>query len=121
MERVLLKSKISGAVVTAANVSSDLPSEDALYLDREIMKRADIWPFERVEVCNLENGARFMAYVSPAEAGSGTLALSGACAYLAQAGSRLLIHSHVMINEAELSKYAPRLVTLEGKNRLRNA
>jgi len=120
MERILLKSKINGAVVTAASVQSDAQSDDALYLDREIMKRADIWPFERVEICNLENGARFMAYVSPADAGSGILALSGACAFLAQVGSRVSILTHIILGETDLPKYAPRLVVLEAKNRLRN-
>ncbi|MFN4197249.1 MAG: aspartate 1-decarboxylase, partial [Caldimicrobium sp.] len=58
MFRKLLKVKIHQAKVTDKN----LHYEGSLTLDKELMEKAGLLPFESVWVFNLNNGARFETY-----------------------------------------------------------
>lgn len=111
----MLKSRIHQATVSEAQSQG----EDCLYLDREIMKKADLWPFELVEVCNHDNGARFRIPVQDLEPGSGRVVVQGAAAHLARPGQKLTVLSFVQLSEAELAAYRPRTVVLDGRNQLR--
>ena len=65
--RYMLKSKIHRAIVT----DSDLHYEGSITLDTLLMEAADIRPYERLEVLNINNGARFQTYAIQAGRGSG--------------------------------------------------
>ena len=104
----MLKSKITGAKVT----TSVLEGEGSLVLDRELMKRADLWPFERVEVSSTENGARFSTTLVEAEAGSGIVKVTGPDAFLIKEGHRIVITAYVQLSEHELGHFRPRVIVL---------
>ena len=53
MRRTMCKSKIHRAVLTGA----DLHYEGSLTLDRALMDAADIVPFEKVQVVNVNTGS----------------------------------------------------------------
>ena len=76
MLRVMMKSKIHRASVTQA----DLHYEGSLTISGELMKAADILPYEMVHVYNVTNGERFETYALEGEAGSGIICLNGAAA-----------------------------------------
>lgn len=82
MYRFMLKSKIHRAVLTDA----DLNYVGSITIDRELLEAADILPYEKVQVVNNNNGARFETYVIEGEAGSGEICLNGAAARLGQPG-----------------------------------
>ena len=67
MRRELCKSKIHGATVTEAN----LYYEGSLTLDMDLADAADLVPYERVQVVNINNGSRLETYILPGERGSG--------------------------------------------------
>jgi aspartate 1-decarboxylase len=104
----MLKSRLHPVVVTAVEAAS----EDCLYLDRAYMKRADLWPFERVDALNASNGARFSILVLEAPEGSRQVRLAGAAAALARPGHVLTLTSYVTLSENELVTYRPRLINL---------
>ena len=113
MRRELCKSKIHGATVTEAN----LYYEGSLTLDTELMEAADLVPYERVQVVNINNGARLETYLLPGEPGSGAVHLNGAAARLGAVGDRVILISYAHYDESELDGHEPRVVFVDEHNR----
>ncbi|WP_461831737.1 aspartate 1-decarboxylase [Aquifex sp.] len=112
MLRPMLKSKIHRLTVTDA----DLHYEGSLSLDEYLMELADLKPFERIDVYNINNGARFQTYVIPAPRYSGEVKLNGAAARLGHKGDLIIIASYAYYSEEELEHYSPKLIFVDGKN-----
>lgn len=115
MKRTFLKSKIHRASVT----EDDLDYEGSLGLDEDLMKAADLLPYERVDVYNVTNGERFATYLVKAEKGSGTVAVYGAAALKARAGDKVIIASYALIDEDEMDFFMPKVVLVDDRNRIK--
>lgn len=113
MQRTMLKSKIHRATVTDAN----LEYEGSITIDKDLLKQSDIWVFERVEVYNIDNGARFATYAIEGAAGSGTICVNGAAAHLVRPGHKVIIASYVTMQESDIPNYRQRIVLVDSKNR----
>ena len=113
MQRTLLKSKIHRATVTQA----DLEYEGSVTIDSSLLAAADILEHERIEVYNIDNGERFSTYAIPGPAGSGVICINGAAAHLARPGHKVIIASYVVLNEAELAVFRPRVILVDEANR----
>lgn len=114
MKRFFLKSKIHRASVTAI----DMDYEGSIALDEELMKAADLEPFEKVDVYNVSNGERFSTYVIKAEKGSRTVGVYGAAAHKAKAGDTLIIAAYALFDDGEIDFFTPKVVLLNGENRI---
>ncbi len=114
MKRWMLKSKIHRVKITGA----ELHYEGSLSLDIELMEAADLKPFEKIDVYNINNGARFSTYVIPAERYSGEVRLNGAAARLGQAGDLIIIVSYSIYDDKELEEYKPILVYVNESNKI---
>ena len=90
MQRIMLKSKIHRACVTDAN----LDYEGSLSIDEDLMKAADILPYEQIKIYNIFNGARFDTYAIAGPAGSGEICLNGAAARMGARGDLIIIVSY---------------------------
>ena len=112
MQIQLLKSKIHRAAVTDANVNY----EGSITIDRELMDRVAMRPYERVLCGNLANGERFETYAIPGEAGSGAIILNGATAHLGKVGDRLTIMSFATVDDTAAVDWRPNVIVLGGKN-----
>ncbi len=110
MLRELLKSKIHRATVTEA----DLNYVGSLTVDKKLLKAADILPYEKVSVVNVNNGLRFETYVIQGET-PGVICVNGAAARLAEPGDKLIIMTYGRFTEEELKDYSP-LVVLVGED-----
>ena len=115
MQRVLLRAKIHRATVTG----SDLNYEGSLTVDRDLMEAAAMVPFEQVKVYNINNGERFDTYVIPGPAGSGTIELNGAAARKGHTGDLIIIACYCLVDESALDGFAPRILLLDGANRIK--
>jgi len=113
MQRVMCKSKIHRATVTGA----DLNYEGSITIDALLMEAADIVEYERVQVVNINNGARFETYAMRGEPGSGAIVLNGAAARLAHPGDQVIIISYASYEASELEDFEPRLVFVDAQNR----
>jgi len=113
MQRVMCKSKIHRATVTGA----DLNYEGSITIDALLMEAADIVEYERVQVVNINNGARFETYAMRGEPGSGAIVLNGAAARLAHPGDQVIIISYANYEASELQGFEPRLVFVDAQNR----
>ncbi len=108
----LLKSKIHRAQVTAAN----LDYEGSLTIDRDLMDKVGMLPYERILCSNMANAARFETYAIPGERGSGSIILNGAAAHLGKSGDRLTIMSFTEVDAAEAKFWKPRVIVLGERN-----
>ncbi len=116
MLRTVLKSKIQRVSVTEAN----LYYEGSITIDAELMERADIAENEKVEVLNLNNGHRLETYAIKGKAGSGVVCLNGPAARGACVGDQVIILTYVLAEDKEAQKLKPRIVTVDGRNRVKD-
>ncbi|NLX87657.1 MAG: aspartate 1-decarboxylase [Clostridiales bacterium] len=110
----VLKSKLHRAVVTDA----DLNYVGSITIDEALMEAADIVPFEKVQVVNNNNGARFETYVIKGERGSGTICVNGAAARLVQKGDVVIILSYCSVSREEAADVRPTIVLLDEQNKI---
>ena len=108
----VLKSKIHRGEVTAAN----LDYEGSMTIDRDLMDRVGLLPYEKILCSNLANAARFETYAIPGERGSGQIVLNGAAAHLGKAGDRLTIMSFTDVELGEAKFWKPHVIVLGEKN-----
>jgi aspartate 1-decarboxylase len=106
MQRVMLKSKIHRATVT----DSDLHYVGSITIDPQLLEAADILEHEQVSVVDVDNGARFETYTIAGERGSGEMKVNGAAARLVHRGDTIIVISYAQYDEADLERYAPRVV-----------
>jgi aspartate 1-decarboxylase len=116
MRRILCKSKIHRATLTGA----DLNYEGSLTLDRALMDAADMLPYERVQVVNVNNGARLETYLIPGEANSGIVQLNGAGARLGAPGDVVILMTYAEYEDTEVdTSFTPTVVQVDERNRIR--
>ena len=112
--RAMLRSKIHRARVTEVNVDY----EGSITIDKNLMEAADILPYERVDVLNINNAARFSTYAIEGNRGSGQICLNGAAARLAAKDDIVIILSYHDVPEDEAATVTPRLVYVDSENRI---
>jgi aspartate 1-decarboxylase len=117
MKRELLKAKIHKATVT----ETVRDYQGSLLLDEDLMKAADMIPYEKVDVYNISNGERFSTYLIRGEKGSGAVGVYGAAAHKAKVGDTLIIASYVLLDEDEIEFFMPRILILDSQNRIKEA
>ena len=114
MQRTLLKSKIHRVTVMEA----DLEYEGSITIDRDLMDAADMNEYEQVHIFNVTNGHRFVTYVIEGGRGSGDICVNGAAGHLAKKGDILIVASFSAYNEAECMVHSPKLVYVDGANKI---
>lgn len=114
MIREMMKSKLHRARVTDAN----LKYMGSITIDKKLMEAADLIPFEKVQVLNINNGARFETYVIEGEHGTGTICLNGAAARLVQLDDEVIIISYAMVPAKDINSFKPRIVFLDETNQI---
>jgi aspartate 1-decarboxylase len=110
----ICKSKIHRVKVTDA----DLNYEGSITIDEKLLKAANLLPYEKVQVVNLNNGERFETYILVGKAGSGIICLNGPAARLGQKGDLLIVISYCHMESGEAKKYKPTIVYVDDKNRM---
>lgn len=99
----VVKSKIHNVTITEAN----LRYVGSITIDENIMLAANIIENEKVQVVNVNNGARLETYVIKGAKGSGVICLNGAAARLAQVGDVVIIISYASMDFEEAKKFKP--------------
>ena len=114
MFRTLFKSKLHRATVTEACLNY----VGSITIDEDLMDAADIMINEKVQVVDINNGARLETYAIPGLRGSGVICLNGAAARLVQPGDKVIIITYVMLDEREAKEWKPRVAFLDDANRI---
>jgi aspartate 1-decarboxylase len=114
MQREMLKSKIHRVTVTQA----ELYYEGSITVDKDLLKAADILPYEKVQVLNFNTGSRIDTYTIEGESGSGTICLNGPAARLGNVGDEVIIVSYIHLPESDAKKFKPKVVLVDKKNKI---
>ena len=112
--REMLRGKIHRARVTDANLNY----EGSITIDEALMEAADILPYEKVHVVDVDNGARLETYTIVGKRNSGVICLNGAAARLVQPGDKVIIIAYNIVTEEEAKNVKPKLVFVNEKNRI---
>ena len=107
--RVICKSKIHHAVVTAA----DLKYVGSVSIDESLMRLTRIAEGEQVSLWNINNGQRIETYAIPLPAGTGQIVVNGAAARHFQPGDRVIIVAFCLTDEP----VAPQMIVVDQQNR----
>ncbi|MGW1377986.1 aspartate 1-decarboxylase [Streptomyces sp. NPDC002446] len=114
MYRTLMKSKIHRATVTQA----DLHYVGSVTVDSDLMKAADLLPGEKVDIVDIDNGARLSTYVIEGPAGSGVIGINGAAARLISPGDLVILIAYAAMTDAEAASFVPHVVFVDEHNAL---
>jgi len=115
MIRTLLKSKIHRATVTDVNIDY----EGSLGIDVDLMKGANILPYELVQVYNIHNGERFETYAIEEAPGSGTISLKGAAARKGARGDLIIIPCFTTIDDQNIKDFKQAIIIVDEANRVK--
>ena len=110
------KAKIAHATVTEA----ELYYEGSITIDEDLLKSVDILPGEKVEVLNLNNGARLETYTIAGKAGSGQICLNGPAARSGVVGDKVIILSYALMDQNDAKNYKIKVIYLDENNHVRN-
>ena len=116
MLRIMLRSKIHRVAVTQC----DLTYEGSCGIDMDLLDAANIIPFEKIEIYNVNNGERFATYAIPGERGTGEISLNGAAARRAHLGDLLIICTYAPMTAEEAKTYEPKVVFVDDNNKFKS-
>ncbi|MDJ1171754.1 aspartate 1-decarboxylase [Roseofilum sp. BLCC_M154] len=108
----MLKSKLHRVKVTEAQ----LYYEGSITVDEELLKKANILAYEKVQVVNVNNGSRLETYTIPGEWGSRTICLNGPAARMNSVGDEVIIIAYAQMTEEEALLHHPKVIRVDKKN-----
>jgi aspartate 1-decarboxylase len=112
MLKCVLNSKIHKAIIT----QTDLYYVGSITIDRNLMDAVGLTEFEKVEVFDIQNGARFETYVIEGERGSGIIGVNGAAARLVHLHDEVIIVNYAWLTPEEMTVHTPQIIIAEEKN-----
>jgi aspartate 1-decarboxylase len=112
MTITMFKAKLHRLRVTEA----DLYYEGSITIDEELLEAAGILPYEKVQVVNVNNGARLETYTIPGEPGERTVCLNGPAARLAATGDQVIVISYAEMTPEEAESHEPNVVLVDENN-----
>ena len=112
MTITMFKAKLHPLRVTQA----ELYYEGSITIDQDLLDAAGILPYEKVQVVNVNNGARLETYTIPGAPGSRIVCLNGPAARLAAAGDEVIVISYAQLQPEEARRHRPRVVLVDERN-----
>ncbi len=109
----VLKSKIHRATITQA----ELHYVGSITLDEDLMEAANLIENEKVQVLNVNNGARLETYVIKGMRGSGTVCMNGPAARLMMVGDVVIVISYASMDFEKAKSFRPAIVFPDNQNR----
>ena len=106
MQIEVVKSKIHQATVKGA----DLNYIGSITIDEVLMEASNIIEGEKVQIVNINNGARLETYAIRGERNKGEICLNGPAARKVQKGDLIIIISYAHMNFEEAKSFKPTLI-----------
>lgn len=108
----ILKSKIHRATVTEARIDY----VGSITIDCDLLKKANILPYEKVLVVSLDSGQRLETYVIEGEPGSRKICMNGAAARRIIKGDKIIIMSFCLLEAEQAKTFKPAIVHVDEHN-----
>ena len=106
----MLKSKIHRATVTGA----ELDYTGSVAIDPALCKAVGLREYEKVDVLDIDNGARLTTYVILGDPGE--VCVNGAAARLVHKGDRVIICAYAQLDESEAEHFRPKIALVNEHN-----
>ena len=114
MTREMFKSKIHFATITMA----ELYYEGSITIDKKLLDAADMLPYEKVQVVNVNNGSRMETYILEGPADSGMICLNGPAARLGSVGDKVIVITYSHMSNEEAKKHKPKIILVDNSNKV---
>jgi len=114
MDIEILKSKVHRIVITEANLNY----VGSLTLDEDLMDAANMIVNEKIQVVNVNTGARIETYLLAGKRGSGICCLNGPAARSGTVGDIVIVISYARMGFDEARKFKPWVVFPRDGNKL---
>ncbi len=108
-----LKTMVSGKIHRARVTAADLHYVGSITIDEDLLDAAGIDAYERVQVVDIDNGARLETYTIPGARGSGEIQLNGAAARLVQPGDLVIVMAYVQVSVPVPADWHPKVVLVD--------
>ncbi len=109
----MLKAKIHRATVTEAR----LDYVGSISIDEDLLKESGILEYEKVQIVNVNNGARFETYTIATKQ-KGMICLNGAAARLVQNKDKIIIMAYANLDEKEALNFKPKVIFVDDDNKI---
>ena len=110
----MLKGKIHRATVKQAA----LDYVGSITIDVDLLEASGIIEYEKVQIVDVNNGARFETYAIAGERGSGMICLNGAAARCVQPNDKIIIMCYCDLDEEEAKAHKPKVVFVDDENKI---
>ena len=110
----MLKGKIHRATVKQAA----LDYVGSITIDVDLLEASGIIEYEKVQIVDVDNGARFETYAISGERGSGMICLNGAAARCVQPNDKIIIMCYCDMDEEEAKAHKPKVVFVDDENKI---
>ena len=90
----------------------------SITVDSALLEASGILEYEKVQIVDINNGARFETYTIAGEAGSGIICLNGAAARCVQKGDKVIIMAYAKMSPEEAAENPPRVVFVDDENKI---
>ena len=110
----MLKGKIHRATVKQAA----LDYVGSITIDVDLLEASGIIEYEKVQIVDVDNGARFETYAIAGERGSGMICLNGAAARCVQPNDKIIIMCYCDMDEEEAKAHKPKVVFVDDENKI---
>ncbi|MTB71435.1 aspartate 1-decarboxylase [Arsenicicoccus sp. MKL-02] len=104
---------VSGKIHRARVTAADLHYVGSITIDEDLLDAAGIDAYERVQVVDIDNGARLETYTIPGARGSGEIQLNGAAARLVQPGDLVIVMAYVQVSVPVPADWHPKVVLVD--------
>lgn len=102
----VVKSKIHRVTITESNLNYI----GSITIDEDLMDAANLIEFEKVQVVNINNGARLDTYVIKGQRGTGQICMNGPAARRVAVGDIIIIISYASMDFEKAKLFKPTII-----------
>lgn len=109
---------LKGKIHRAAVVEAKLDYVGSITVDEDLLDAAGILEYEKVQIVDVNNGARFETYTIAGARGSGMICLNGAAARCVSVNDKIIIMSYAGMSQEEAKTHKPSVVFVDENNKI---
>jgi len=114
MQVTMLKGKIHRVKV----IQAELDYVGSITVDKDLLDASGILEYEKVQIVDIDNGARFETYTIAGERGTGLICLNGAAARCVHVNDKIIIMAYCEMDNEEAKDHKPHVVFVDENNKI---
>lgn len=115
----MLLNMLKGKIHRATVVQAELDYVGSITVDEELLEKAGIYEYEKVQIVDVNNGSRFETYTIAGKRGSGMICLNGAAAREVQVGDKIIIMAYANMTPEEVKDNPPKVLFVDEDNKIK--